>query len=75
MEGYKFKTEQEAINALKQVNDKVNFPEGSVTTSWTSYNFAASNEPTFYYIPSDSFTDTILKGKQVFTLAPSSDGY
>ncbi len=73
MEGYKFKTEQEAINALKQVNDKVNFPEGSVTTSWTTYNFAASNEPTFYYITSDSFTDTILKAKQVFEVVYSEN--
>ena len=73
MEGYKFKTEQEAINALKQVNDKVNFPEGSVTTSWTSYNFAELNKPTFYYIPSDNFTDTILKGKELFEVVYSEN--
>ncbi len=73
MEGYKFKTEQEAINALKQVNDKVNFPEGSVTTSWTSYNFAVSNKPSFYYIASDKFTDTILKGKELFEVVYSEN--
>jgi len=73
MEGYKFKTEQEAINALKQVNDKVNFPEGSVTTSWTSYNFAGLNEPTFYYIASEKFTDTILKGKELFEVVYSEN--
>ena len=73
MEGFIFKTEQEAINALKQVNDKVNFPEGSVTTSWTSYNFAASNKPSFYYIASDNFTDTILKGKELFEVVYSEN--
>jgi len=66
MEGYKFTTEKKAIKALKSVNDTIKFYEGGTTTTWTSYSYAEENSPKFYFISSDPYTDTILKGKETF---------
>jgi hypothetical protein len=51
MKGYKYTTEQEAINAIDLINQSKGYPkEGATTTSWTDYNVAELNSPTFYYI-------------------------
>jgi hypothetical protein len=71
MEGYKFTTENKAQEALSLVNDSITFPEGGTTTSWTNYSYAGENSPEFYFIPSDSHTDTILKGKETFEVVYS----
>ena len=64
MQGYKFNTKDEALIALNKINSEVIFPEGSKTSCWTAYGFAEFNNPQFYYIVSESFTDTILEGKE-----------
>lgn len=68
MEGYKFTTEKKAQEALRLVNDSITFPVESITNAWTTYVYAGENVPAFYFIPSDEYTDTILKAKETFTI-------
>lgn len=53
--GYKYTTEQEAINAQKLVDNYYGIPvhPDDVTQHWCGYSFAELNTPQFYYIQYD----------------------
>lgn len=53
--GYKYFTEQEAINARENCNIYYGIPVSinDVTQNWVEYQFAAFNNPQFWYIISD----------------------
>jgi hypothetical protein len=50
--GYKFTTEQEAINAREACDAYYNIPVApdDVTQNWVDYQFANLNTPSFWYI-------------------------
>lgn len=59
MVGYKYTTEQEAINAKNLCNNAFNYPKNdSVTENWVGYQF--SNLDNFYYIIFDESIESIL---------------
>ena len=63
MQGYKYTTEQAAINAVKACNDYYGIPTGQVdevTQRWCDYQFAELNEPQFWYIVFDESLLPIL---------------
>ena len=56
MKGYKYTTEQAAINAVKACNTYYGIPTGQVgevTQRWCDYQFAELNDPQFWYIVYD----------------------
>lgn len=55
MIGYKYTTEQAAINAVKACNTYYGIPvhPDDITQHWCSYNLAELNEPQFWYITYD----------------------
>ncbi len=57
--GYKYTTENQAIEAKFQCNKYYGIPLNinDVTKNWVDYQFAELNEPQFYYIVYD---DTLL---------------
>ena len=52
MNGYKYLTEQEAINARELCDAYYGIPVSptDTTQNWVEYNFAELNNPQFYYI-------------------------
>ena len=60
--GYKYTTEQEAINARESVDVYYGIPVSpeDVTQNWVDYNFAELNEPQFWYITFDESLLPIL---------------
>ena len=63
MRGYKYTTEQEAINAVKACNTYYGIPTGQVgevTQRWCDYQFAELNEPQFWYIIYDESLLVVL---------------
>lgn len=62
MKGYKFTTEESAINAITSINSALGIPKeiNSTTQTWTNYNLAEFNSPQFYYIGHDEFTESVL---------------
>ena len=58
--GYKYDTEQEAIDATKNCSDYYGIPTSpdDVTQYWVDYNYASLNTPSFYYI---KYVDSILE--------------
>jgi hypothetical protein len=60
--GYKYTTEQEAINARKQCADYYGLPvtPEDVTQYWVDYQTAELNTPIFWYIQFDSSIEMIL---------------
>jgi hypothetical protein len=60
--GYKYTTEQAAINAVKACNDYWGIPKSpeGVTQNWCSYRYAKLNEPQFWYIVFDESLRPIL---------------
>jgi hypothetical protein len=57
--GYKYTTENQAIEAKLQCNEYYGIPlnENEVTKNWVDYRFANLNHPQFFYIIYD---DTLL---------------
>jgi hypothetical protein len=62
IEGYKYITEQEAINARKQCADYYGLPVSleDVTKYWVDYNEAILNTPIFWYIIFDESVRDVL---------------
>ena len=53
--GYQYKTEQEAINARQLCDTYYGIPVAldDVTQNWVDYHFAELNDPQFWYITYD----------------------
>jgi hypothetical protein len=68
IEGYKYTTEQEAINARKQCADYYGLPVSpeDVTQYWVDYEEASLNTPVFWYIIFDESIRNILGEPTVF---------
>jgi hypothetical protein len=60
--GYKYTTEQEAINARKQCADYYGLPKSpeDVTQYWVDYQEASLDTPIFWYIMFDESIREIL---------------
>jgi len=60
--GYKFTTEQDAINAREACDAYYGIPvtPDDVTQNWVDYRFAELNEPQFWYIVFDESLIPIL---------------
>jgi hypothetical protein len=60
--GYKYTTEQEAIDARKQCADYYGLPVApeDVTQYWVDYNTAELDNPIFWYIVFDESIEQIL---------------
>jgi hypothetical protein len=60
--GYKYTTEQEAINARKLVDAYYGIPVSpeDVTQNWVDYNTATLDNPIFYYIIFDESLQVVL---------------
>jgi len=60
--GYKYTTEQEAINARKQCADYYGLPVSpdDVTQYWVDYETAELDTPVFWYIVFDASIEMIL---------------
>jgi hypothetical protein len=52
IKGYKYTTEQEAINACQECNNYYGIPVSpdDITQNWTDYQYANLNTPPFWYI-------------------------
>ena len=70
MKGYKYTTEQAAINAVKACSDYYGIPKSpeDVTQNWCDYQFAELNEPQFWYIVFDESLRPILGAPKEFTV-------
>ena len=70
MKGYKFTTEQAAQAAITSINLAAGLPKSpeAITQTWTSYNLAEFNEPQFYYIIHDEFTESVLGNPEELNL-------
>lgn len=62
MIGYKYTTEQEAIDARKECADYYGLPVApeDVTQNWIDYNTATLDTPIFWYIQFDESIEVIL---------------
>jgi hypothetical protein len=62
IEGYKYTTEQEAIDARKACADYYGLPKSpeDVTQYWVDYEEASLNTPIFWYIIFDESIEVIL---------------
>lgn len=60
--GYKYDTEQDAIDARKQCADYYGLPVSPEDTTlfWVDYQTATLNEPIFWYIVHDDSLDDVL---------------
>jgi hypothetical protein len=74
MLGYKYNTEQEAINARKSVDAYYGIPVApdDVTQNWINYEFANLNEPQFWYIVFDESLTPILGTPTEFEVVTQS---
>lgn len=66
--GYKYTTEQQAIDARKQCADYYGLPVSpeDVTKYWVDYNEAILNIPIFWYIIFDESIEAILGEPTIF---------
>ena len=60
--GYKYTTEQDAINAREQVDAYYGIPVApdDITQNWVDYNTAELDTPIFYYIIFDESLRVVL---------------
>lgn len=60
--GYKYTTENQAIDAKLQCNEYYGIPNNvnDVTKNWVDYRFANLNEPQFFYIVYDNTLLAVL---------------
>ena len=68
--GYKYTTEQDAIDARETCDTYYGIPVSpdSVTQNWVEYQFAELNEPQFWYIIYDQSLEVILGQLQQFEI-------
>jgi hypothetical protein len=76
IQGYKYTTEQEVVDARKSCNDYYGIPVSinDTTQNWVDYQFAELNNPQFYYIFFDESLIPILGQPIIFkveTFSPS----
>ena len=66
--GYKYTTEQAAINAREQVDAYYGIPisPDDVTHNWTDFQIAELNNPIFWYIVYDQSLEVILGKPDTF---------
>jgi hypothetical protein len=66
--GYKYTTEQEAIDARKECADYYGLPVSpeDVTQYWVDYEIANLNTPVFYYITFDKSLEVVLGIPETF---------
>lgn len=66
--GYKYTTEQDAINAREQVDAYYGIPisPDDVTQNWTDFEIAELNNPIFWYIVYDQSLEVILGKPDTF---------
>lgn len=74
MLGYKYNTEQEAINAREACDTYYGIPvtPDDVTQNWVDYQFAELNTPQFWYIVFDESLTPILGQPTEFEVIQSS---
>ena len=60
--GYKYTTEQDAINAREACDSYYGIPVSpdDVTQNWVEYQTASLNTPIFWYITHDDSLDVVL---------------
>lgn len=60
--GYKYTTEQEAINARELVDAYYGIPVSpeDITQNWVDYNTATLDNPIFWYITFDESLEVVL---------------
>ncbi len=69
MIGYKFNTEQEAINAFNLCNQYYGYPKPNCETeNWAPYYVANYDNPKFYYIIYDPSLTAVLGEPIEFTV-------
>ncbi len=68
--GYKYTTENQAIEAKLQCNEYYSIPlnSGDVTQNWVDYRFAELNTPQFWYIIYDETLLPVLGTPIEFTV-------
>ena len=66
--GYKYTTEQEAIDAREQCDAYYGIPVSpdDVTQNWVDYNTATLDNPMFYYITFDESLRVVLGEPSIF---------
>ncbi len=66
--GYKFTTEQEAINARESIDLHYGIPisPNDITQNWTDYQTAELNNPIFWYIVYDESLEIVLGEPSTF---------
>jgi len=66
--GYKYTTEQEAIDAREQCDAYYGIPVSpdDVTQNWVDYNTATLDNPMFYYITFDESLRVVLGEPSTF---------
>lgn len=66
--GYKYDTEQDAINAREACDTYYGIPVSpdDVTQNWTDYQTAALDIPIFWYIRHDDSLDVVLGTPETF---------
>lgn len=71
--GYKYTTEQDAINAREQVDAYYGIPisPDDVTQNWVDYNTATLDNPIFYYITFDESLKVVLGEPETFDVTPT----
>lgn len=70
--GYKYLSEQEAINARELCDAYYGIPVApdDVTQNWVDYQFAELNTPQFWYIVFDQSVSAILGTPSEFEVVP-----
>ncbi len=70
--GYKYTTEQEAINTRELVDAYYGIPVSpdDVTQNWVDYNAATLDNPIFYYITFEESLTPILGEPETFDVTP-----
>jgi hypothetical protein len=70
IKGYKYTTENQAIEAKLQCNEYYGIPlnSGDVTQNWVDYQFAELNTPQFWYIIYDETLLPVLGTPIEFTV-------
>ena len=66
--GYKYNTEQEAINAREACDVYYGIPKTpeDITINWAEYQKASLNEPSFWYIVFDESLKVVLGNPKEF---------
>ncbi len=66
--GYKYTTEQEAIDAREQCDAYYGIPVSpdDVTQNWVDYNTATLDNPIFWYITFDDSLEVVLGEPSIF---------